>query len=71
MKVWIASDQEREKVFAELHHDGEDWAVVTQEEGSFKLDIYPRVDGNPWVFDLMETIEALERARRRLLGEIE
>lgn len=30
MEVWIASDQEREKVFAEIRHDGEDWALVTQ-----------------------------------------
>jgi hypothetical protein len=48
--------------------DGEQWAEVNQEKQRLQVEIYPRRDGQPWIFDFEEVFEALAEARRRLSG---
>jgi hypothetical protein len=64
----IASPPDREKLVAPIMLDGEQWAEINQETERLQVEIYPRRDGEPWVFDLEEVIEAFKEAQRRLSG---
>ena len=68
MRVEIASPPDREKLVAPIMLDGEQWAEVNQEKERLQVEIYPRRDGEPWVLDLEEVVEAFKEAQRRLLG---
>ena len=68
MRVEIASPPDREKLVAPILLDGEQWAEVNQEKHRLQVEIYPRRDGKPWIFDLEEVVQALNEAQRRLLG---
>ena len=50
------------------NYENEQWAEVNQESGNLMLEIYPRRDGKPWIFDLDEAVTELERAKDRLVG---
>lgn len=67
----IADDELMEKVFVDLIAEDEsgreEWASVAQEELPLTLIIYPRISGEPWIFELDAVIEALQRAKQRLL----
>lgn len=43
-------------------------ALVSQDRGPtlLEIEIHPRKDGQPWIFDLCEFEDALKRARQRL-----
>jgi hypothetical protein len=68
MRVELASPPDREKLVAPILVDNEQWAEVNQETDRLKIEIYPRRDGGPWVFDLEEVLESLAEASRRLRG---
>jgi len=68
MRVEIASPPDREKLVAPILVDNEQWAEVNQETDRLQIEIYPRRDGSPWVFDLEEVLQSLAEARRRLRG---
>lgn len=69
LRIVIADGPDKEKLFAELYHDGEQWGVISQETASPRLEIYPSDSGAPWVFDLDELIRLLQQARTNLLGK--
>ncbi len=69
MKIDIASPPDREKLVAMVSYGSEQWAEINQESGSLTLELYPRRDGQPWEFSYDEAMAALERARRRLVGD--
>jgi hypothetical protein len=69
-EVVIASPPDRDKLVAELSDGDGVWAVVNQETEQFVIEILPRPDGNPWVFPLNAVLEAIERAAKRLSGEL-
>jgi hypothetical protein len=66
--VNIASPPDRERLVAMDNYENEQWAEVNQESGNLMLEIYPRRDGKPWIFDLDEAVTELERAKDRLVG---
>jgi hypothetical protein len=43
------------------------WADLNQEAGELSLQIYPRRDGQPWIFNWEEALTILQRAKQRLL----
>jgi hypothetical protein len=67
-KIAIASPPDRDKLVAMIDFGNEQWAEINQGLGELVLEIYPRRDGKPWVFDFKDAITALERARERLIG---
>ena len=64
--ISIASPPDREKLVATVVYDDEQWAEINQESGELSLEIYPRRDGQPWVFPLADAIKAIDAARIRL-----
>jgi hypothetical protein len=69
-EVILASPPDREKLVAEISVDHEVWAEINQETEQLVLEIYPRRDGKAWVLQLNEALEAVERATKRLSGEL-
>ncbi|MDB5058737.1 MAG: hypothetical protein JWO59_2209 [Chloroflexi bacterium] len=69
-----------DNVYAELMADEENWANltleenwadVTHEEGVPRLEIYPTLSGDPWVFELDELLAHLLAAKRELVAAVE
>jgi hypothetical protein len=69
IRVEIASPPDRENLVAPILLENEQWAEVSQESNQLLIEIYPRRDGTPWIFDLEEVINSLMEARRRLEGK--
>ena len=67
MRIEIASPPDREKLVAAIMLDGEQVAEVNQENERLQVEIYPRRDGEPWVFDLEEVVKTFKAAQQRLL----
>jgi hypothetical protein len=65
-RIAIASPPDREKLVAMIDFGYEQWAEVNQESTDLVVELYPRRDGKPWVFDFDEMMSALETAKRRL-----
>jgi hypothetical protein len=68
-RICISSPPDREKLVAEIFFDNEQWAELNQEEGSLTLEIYPRHDGNFWQLSFEQVLEAMNEAKRKLVGE--
>jgi hypothetical protein len=66
--VSIASPPDRESLVAMIDFNGEQWAEINSESGDVRVELYPRRDGQPWVFDLADAMAAIDVARSRLLG---
>lgn len=69
MRVEVASPPDREQLVAPILVGNEQWAEVNQETDRLQIEIYPRRDGSPWVFDLEEVLQSLAEASRRLRGQ--
>lgn len=68
-RICITSPPDREKLVAEIFFGNEQWAELNQEEGTLKLEFYPRPNGKFWQLSFDEVMEALNEAKRRLAGE--
>jgi len=73
MEIWIASDQERPHVFAEVHDEGGVWAEVyyDSDQGKYLLTIFPPgscPDPSEFMcFDFDEAMAGLQRAQDVLI----
>jgi hypothetical protein len=67
-RVSIASPPDRNKLVAMIDFGGEQWAELNQDSGQLQLEIYPRRDGEPWLFSLTDAVSAIQLARARLLN---
>ncbi len=65
--IRIASDTSREKVFAEIYYNNEEWAEISQEEENPVVVFSPPLRGKYWEFSLEEALAALEKAKEELL----
>jgi hypothetical protein len=54
---------------AEIFFGDAQWAEINQERDALEVEFYPRPDGEPWRVDFQTTLNALEDARRRLIGK--
>ena len=68
LHIEIASPPDREQAVCEVWDSGEQFAEINQEHGQLTLEIYPRREGQPWVFPFDDLLTVLERARGRLIG---
>ncbi|MFN2637432.1 MAG: hypothetical protein ABR585_10430 [Gemmatimonadaceae bacterium] len=68
MKVVVASDPDREDLFAEIQQDDQPWAELTLDSATkkFVLTIYPPGDGGAHVFPLSEAEQAIADAKDAL-----
>ncbi len=64
--VEVTSVPDRDSLVAEIWLDRELLAELRYEYGSFKVQIYPAPDGQPWDVDYEAFSGALQRARERL-----
>jgi hypothetical protein len=70
-RISISSPPDRERLVADIFVGNTQWAELNQEQGSLTLELYPRQDGKPWVFDYEEVLIALQAAKERLVGSDE
>jgi len=68
-RVAIISPPDREFLAAEIMLGDEQLAELNQEEGILSLEIYARRDGQPWQVNYEAVLEALMKAKERLVGE--
>ena len=68
-KISISSPPDRDCLVAEIFMDNNQWAEVNQESGELMLELYPRKDGQPWVFDFETALEVLQAAKKKLIGK--
>lgn len=70
MEIVIASDQDRENLFAEIQVEGQPWLEVIYDEKkqAYMVTLFPPGDGEEWpVFDLAELRRALGDAKEALV----
>ena len=69
IQVAIVSPPEHKFLAVAIRIGDEQWAELNQEEGVFALEIYPRPDKQPWRISYQDALEALTKAKQRLIGE--
>ena len=67
-KVAIISPPDRKHLTAEIMFGGEQWAELNHEGVDLLLEVYPKQDGQPWRFNYYAAVEALAKAKERLVG---
>ncbi len=68
--VILTSPPDREKLVAEIVFGDDVWAVINHETGQFEIEILPHPKGESRVFPVDGALAAIDRAHKRLLGEI-
>ena len=67
LSISIAVPPDREKHVAEIFFGNEEWAELNQEDGTLRLEFYPRSKkGEFGQLSLDEVLEALNEAKKRL-----
>lgn len=66
--IVIANDSVREKVFAEIYYNNEQWAEISQEEKEPIVIFFPPLNAKYWEFPFEEAMKALEQAKKSLLS---
>ena len=56
---------------ADISFENIQLAEVNQENDILEIELYPRPDGQPWIMEYSVLIEALNKAKIRLLSVIE
>ncbi|NGX58956.1 MAG: hypothetical protein KR126chlam3_00098 [Chlamydiae bacterium] len=65
--IRIASDTSREKVFAEIYYDNDQWAEISQEKEKPVVIFFSPAKEKYWEFPLEEALATLEKAKEELL----
>ena len=68
-RICISSPPDREKLVAEIFFGNAQWAEINQERNVLEVEFYPRPDAEPWRIDYQDAIEALDEAKKKLVGE--
>ena len=66
--VKVGSVPNREELVAEIYYQYEQWAEISMEHKHLIIQLYPPLNAKYWEFSLDETLEALEKAKKKLLG---
>ncbi len=69
MRIIIASDIDRDNIFAEIYHGDELWAEVfhDSENNQFKVKIFAPNSKEGYVFEVAQVQQILEKAKHSLL----
>jgi hypothetical protein len=68
IRVEVSSPPDRDFVVANIMVGSHEFAEVNQEKQILQVEVYPRQDGEPWRFDLVDLARALELTEKRLEG---
>jgi hypothetical protein len=69
-EIELSSPPDREKLVASILVEHQQWAEINAESKALMLELYPRQDGRPWVFDLDAALDALQQAKQRLVDRL-
>ena len=67
VRICLSSPPNREKLVAEIFFDNNEWAEINQDSGRLVVEFYPRRDGEFWRLTFDEALQALTKAKERLL----
>ncbi|MFF3851858.1 hypothetical protein [Micromonospora sp. NPDC002575] len=67
-RIELTSPPDRDFVVANIMVGGDEFAEISQEAESLKVEVYPRRDGGPWCLDYEELSHVLGLAKERLSG---
>ncbi|WP_303981442.1 hypothetical protein [Dongia mobilis] len=68
-EILIASPPDREKLVAEVHFRNEQVVEISQDKESLQIEIAAYRTGVAWRFDFEDFLEALQTAKKHLLGQ--
>ena len=66
-RITVASLPDRENLVAEILYEGVQWAEISQETEKLVVQFYSHPRQKYWEFSLDEALEALEKAKKRML----
>ena len=69
-EIHIMQGPDSETPVAEIFYKNTQWASIVDDEGLFKIQIYPPSDSDFWEFPLDESLKVLEKAKKNLKGQI-
>ena len=64
----VTSPPDRERLVVQFMIGQEQFAELNQENDELELEFYPRRDGQPWIIQYSKFVEALNKARNKLIG---
>lgn len=67
-RIAISSPPDRKRLVAEIFLGATQLAELNQEQDALVIEFYAQPDGQRWRMDFRLLIEALEEAKRRLVG---
>lgn len=70
-QIELSSPPDREKLVAAILVQHHQWVEINAEAETLTLEIFPRQDGQPWVFDLEAALDALQQAKRKLVERLQ
>ena len=70
-QIDISSPPDREKLVASILVEHHQWVEINAEMEALTIEMYPRQDGRPWVFDLEAALNAIREAKRKLIERLQ
>lgn len=67
-EIIIASDPDRDELIAELYYRGNQWVEISHETNEMLIEFYPHPSEGYWEFPLNEALNALEKAKQRMIA---
>ena len=67
-RITVASLPDRERLVAEIFFQGIQWAEISQETDELIIQFYSQPEEEAWEFHYSEALDALERAKNKLLA---
>ena len=67
-RIEVADIPTRENLVAEIFYKGEQWVEISQEHGELIIQFYSPEEDDYWEFPFNEAMEALEKAKKKLLA---
>jgi len=68
-EILIASLPDRERVVAEIFYENVQWVEISQETDELLIQFYPHPKEDQWEFPFDEAMQALEKAKNRLIRD--
>jgi hypothetical protein len=67
-RIVIASLPDRENCVCEIYYNQVEWVEISHEGDGAMIQFYPHPSQNYWEFSLDEALEALQKAKKKFLG---
>ncbi|MCB1107782.1 MAG: hypothetical protein KDK76_06780 [Chlamydiia bacterium] len=67
-EIIVASVPDRDELITELYYKGNQWVEISHETDEMVIQFYPHPSQSYWEFPLGEALQALERAKMRMIS---